>query len=231
VIRRGLLISLVAVLLMASHFAWAAAGVGPDVRFSFAALAASDGRPTGSAALTVLALLPLFAAGLALLFVMLTRFAPLRANLERGSRAYLILWAGIQLLLVALAWSLASGLRAAGPGGSPDIGWRTAMAIGCATLVLVSDVLPKTRRNFVFGVLTPWTLSSDLSWEKTHRLAGKLFMLVGIAGLVSSFMLAAEALIFTFILPAVTAALWCVAYSYVVWRSDAGRLSGEIKDG
>jgi len=110
------------------------------------------------------------------------------------------------------------------------MGWRFAMAIGCATLVLVADLLPKTRRNFVFGVLTPWTLSSDLAWEKTHRLAGRLFMLIGIAGLVSSFALDPEALLLTFVLPAVAAALWCVVYSYAVWRSDAGRLRGEIED-
>ena len=230
-IRRGLLISLVVVLLMVSLSAWADAGAGPHARFAVSALAATDDHVAGSAALTVLALLPLLAAGLALLFAMLPRIAPLRANLERGSRAYLIAWVGVQLLLLALAWSLASGIRSAEPGGSPDTGWRTATAIGCATLVLIADLLPKTRRNFVFGVLTPWTLSSDLSWEKTHRLAGRLFMLVGIAGLVSSFALAPEALMFTFILPAVAAALWCVAYSYVVWRSDAGRLSGEIEDG
>ncbi|HTG73346.1 MAG TPA: SdpI family protein [Terriglobia bacterium] len=229
-IRQGILVSLVAVLLIASLFGWAAAGAAPGVRFSIAELVANDGRLVGSAALTVLALLAPLAAGFALLFVMLPRIAPLRENLERGSRPYLIAWAGIQLLLLALAWSLATGIRSAAPGGSAEIGWRFAMAIGCATLVLVADLLPKTRRNFVFGVLTPWTLSSDLAWEKTHRLAGRLFMLIGIAGLVSSFALDPEALLLTFVLPAVAAALWCVVYSYAVWRSDAGRLRGELED-
>jgi uncharacterized membrane protein len=30
----------------------------------------------------------------------------------------------------------------------------------------------KIRPNWFVGVRTPWTLSSKLSWDKTHRLAG-----------------------------------------------------------
>ena len=228
--KRGLLISLAAVLLMTRLYYWAAAGAGPGVSFSFSELAAADARPTGSAMLTVLGLLPFLAAILALLFAGLPRIEPLRANLARGSRAYLIAWAGTQLLLLAIAWMLATELRETARGSTSDLGWRVAMAIGCGVLVVVADSLPKTRRNFVFGVLTPWTLTSDLSWERTHRLAGRLFMLVGIAGFVSALMLRPGALVFTFVLPAVAAALACLAYSYVIWRGDAHRFSGEIED-
>jgi uncharacterized membrane protein len=230
VTKWGLQISAVAVLLMTVLYFWAAAGVGPVVQFSFVELAYADARPTGSAALTLLGLLPFLAAILALLFAGLQRVEPLRANLARGKRGFLIAWAGTQLLLLALAWMLATDLRAEAQGSTTDIGWLGAMAIGCGILFLVADSLPKTRRNFLFGVRTPWTLSSDLSWERTHRLAGRLFMLVALAGLVSALTLRSQALVYTFILPAVAAALACVIYSYVIWRRDAQRFSGEIED-
>jgi uncharacterized membrane protein len=225
--KRGLLISVVVVLLMAGLYCWAAADAGPNVRFSFSELATADPERTASAALTILGLLPFMAAILALLFAGLQRIEPLRANLARGQRPYLMAWAGTQLLLLAIAWMLAAEVRATAPGSTTDIGWRVAMSIGCGVLIIVADSLPKTRRNFVFGVLTPWTLTSDLAWERTHRFAGRLFMVVGIAGLGSTLMLRPEILVYTFVLPAVAAALACVIYSYVIWRSDADRFSVE----
>jgi hypothetical protein len=225
--KRGLLISVVAVLLMTGLYSWAAADAGPTVRFSFSALATAGPQPTGSAALTLLGLLPFIAAVLALLFAGLQRIEPLRANLARGQRTYVMAWAGTQLLLLAIAWMLAAEVRATAHGSTTDIGWRVAMSIGCGVLVVVADSLPKTRRNLVFGVLTPWTLTSDLAWERTHRFAGRLFMVVGIAGLASALMLRPEALVYTFVLPAVAAALACVMYSYVIWRGDTDRFTME----
>lgn len=228
--RPGLLISAAAVLPMPGLYYWAAAGAGPTVRFSFSELATAGSRPAGSAALTLLGLLPVLAVVLALLFAALPRIEPLRANLARGRRPYLVAWAGTQLLLLAIAWLLATEVRAAAQGAPTDIGWRVAMAVACSVLIVVADSLPKTRRNFVLGVRTPWTLTSDLAWERTHRLAGRLFMLVGIVGFVSALALRPEALLYTFALPALAAALACVAYSYVIWRSDAHRVTGDIED-
>lgn len=228
--RQGLLVSAVAVLLMVCLYHWAAAGAGPADPLSLSDLAAAGPELTDGAALTILGLLPLLAIGLALLLAGLPQIEPLRANLARGRRAYLMAWAGVQLMLLAIAWMLATDVRAAAHGTTTDIGWRTAAVIAGGVLIAVADSLPKTRRNFMLGVRTPWTMTSDLAWERTHRLAGRLFMLVGIAGIASALALRPEALLYTFALPAVAAALACVAYSYVVWRGDAHRVTGEIED-
>jgi uncharacterized membrane protein len=47
---------------------------------------------------------------------------------------------------------------------------------------LLGNEMGKVRRNFWMGVRTPWTIASETVWNRTHRLAAKLF--VG-AGLVS----------------------------------------------
>lgn len=41
-------------------------------------------------------------------------------------------------------------------------------------LALLGNLLGKVRKNFYVGVRTPWTLASDLVWERTHRLAAWL---------------------------------------------------------
>ncbi|MNK87806.1 Immunity protein SdpI [compost metagenome] len=56
---------------------------------------------------------------------------------------------------------------------------RLLVAIGLLFIVL-GNYLPKVRSNFFVGIRTPWTLSSDEVWVRTHRLAGKLMVALGL---------------------------------------------------
>lgn len=47
---------------------------------------------------------------------------------------------------------------------------------------LLGNVLGKVRKNFFVGIRTPWTIASDVVWEKTHRLGAWLFTAMGIIG-------------------------------------------------
>lgn len=55
-------------------------------------------------------------------------------------------------------------------------------------LIAVGNYLPKSRQNYTIGIKLPWTLHDQDNWNKTHRLAGYLWMLGGGAFLVTSFM-------------------------------------------
>lgn len=48
----------------------------------------------------------------------------------------------------------------------------------------IGNLLGKVRRNFYVGVKTPWTLASDIVWERTHRLAAWLMVAGAAVGLV-----------------------------------------------
>ncbi|AOR23788.1 SdpI family protein [Clostridium taeniosporum] len=52
--------------------------------------------------------------------------------------------------------------------------------------ILIGNYLPKSKSNFFFGIRTPWTLTNEDIWKKTHRLGGKLFVLSGLFITVSS---------------------------------------------
>lgn len=43
--------------------------------------------------------------------------------------------------------------------------------------IFLGNYMGKLRRNFWAGIRTPWTLTSDVVWERTHRLGGWLFVL------------------------------------------------------
>ncbi|MBQ1431609.1 MAG: SdpI family protein [Ruminococcus sp.] len=54
-------------------------------------------------------------------------------------------------------------------------------------LIVVGNYLPKTRQNSFIGIRTPRTLSDEAVWNKVHRLAGFVWMVAGIVGLICTF--------------------------------------------
>jgi uncharacterized membrane protein len=57
------------------------------------------------------------------------------------------------------------------------------ITISCVNIIL-GNYFFSVRPNFFIGVRTPWTLESETVWLKTHRLAAKLFMGIGLIGVV-----------------------------------------------
>lgn len=50
--------------------------------------------------------------------------------------------------------------------------------------ILLGNVIPKMPSSFFIGIRTPWTLSSELVWRKTHKLGGITFILSGLLMLI-----------------------------------------------
>ena len=79
-------------------------------------------------------------------------------------------------------------------------------------------MLPRARSNFFIGIRTPWTLSSDEVWQKTHRLAGGLFVVTGLL-VMSLAVIRDRPAIYAVIIAAGFFALIPIPYSYFAWRS------------
>ncbi|WP_299323286.1 SdpI family protein [Parasphingopyxis sp.] len=122
-----------------------------------------------------LILFPAIAAGLFVLFLFLARNEPRRENLQRSRPMLDWSIAGTMALLMVLHLATL-GIAA---------GWAISITdlVSGATgifFVILGNFLPKTRPNFLVGVRTPWTLSSDHSWLRTHILAGRGFIGLGL---------------------------------------------------
>jgi uncharacterized membrane protein len=82
-------------------------------------------------------------------------------------------------------------------------------------------LIEKSHRNWFVGIRTPWTLSSDEVWNKTHLLGGKLFKIVAALSLVGMF---APSLSFYFVMfPVLSATLFIYFYSYWVFSKKGKR--------
>ncbi len=54
-------------------------------------------------------------------------------------------------------------------------------------IVIIGNYLPKCRRNNIIGIRLPWTLQDADNWNKTHRLAGYLWIVCGLIIMASAF--------------------------------------------
>jgi len=96
---------------------------------------------------------------------------------------------------------------------------RAVFTVVGALFVALGNFMGKLTKNFFVGVRTPWTLASDEVWLRTHRLAGKLFVVVGIA--VAVLALLGTSPVVEVVLLVVAGAI-PVVYSYVVYRRLEG---------
>jgi len=100
----------------------------------------------------------------------------------------------------------------------PDMGRMMAVLVGAMTLLL-GNVLPRARPNWWFGIRTPWTLTSDTVWTKTHRVGGYLMSAAGVITLLSAF-LPQRATFVVLMVSLMGASLGSVVYSYFAWREE-----------
>jgi uncharacterized membrane protein len=178
-----------------------------------------DGQPDGyGPAWLSLLVVPVMQVGLVALLAVIPRFEPRRANLARSRRSYEIVVVGVTALFTLVQAAIAIATL----GGEFDFS-RIVMGGTGLFFIAIGLAMPGFKPNYMAGIRTPWTLTSDLSWRRTHLLGGRLFVLVGALVVVGSPFLSALAMTFVFLVGLVGAVVVTVAYSYRVWKIDPDR--------
>ncbi|MBU3941700.1 MAG: SdpI family protein [Nanoarchaeota archaeon] len=158
-------------------------------------------------------LMPFVFVGLALLFITIPKIDPLKKNIEEFRKYYdgFIILFFIFMLLVymqTILWNLGTEI-------SPNI----VIPIGLGLLFYYIGILfENTKRNWFIGIKTPWTLSSEKVWNKTHKLGSKMFKTAGIIVL-TGFLFQKYATYFILV-PILFVALYLVVYSYVEYQKE-----------
>ena len=66
-----------------------------------------------------------------------------------------------------------------------DISFFAKLLLGMM-FIIIGNYLPKARQNYTIGIKIPWTLANEENWNRTHRLAGYLWMICGILMIIIS---------------------------------------------
>ncbi len=66
------------------------------------------------------------------------------------------------------------------PLGADRLPLQPVLVIIGLMLLLLGNLLPKVPRNFFVGIRTPWSISDEDNWYKTHRVGAWCFVIGGI---------------------------------------------------
>jgi uncharacterized membrane protein len=146
------------------------------------------------------------------LYVVIPRIDPRAQNIAEFRKTFNLFWVGLFVFFFYISalsnvWNL--GVRF-------DFTQAIVPAIGML-FYFIGNLMLSTKRNSFMGIRTPWTMASDVVWDKTHKLGGGLFKLTGIltlgAGLISGLVA-----FVTLITAVVLSAVISVVYSYKVFK-------------
>jgi uncharacterized membrane protein len=150
---------------------------------------------------------PAIALGIYLMMLIIPHIDPKKRNYDLFGCAYLIIRSIILAFFSLMIWAtIFYGL-----GYALDISKIVVISIGILFIVL-GNYMGRVRQNFFVGIRTPWTLSSEEIWAKTHRLAGKLWVAAGIIMMVGIFF--SGTVTFAIMLAFL---LYPVIYSYILY--------------
>ena len=52
---------------------------------------------------------------------------------------------------------------------------------------IIGNYLPKCKQSYTVGIKIPWTLHSEENWNRTHRFAGRLWLVCGLGIMLTAF--------------------------------------------
>jgi len=158
---------------------------------------------------------PFFLLALAGLMRVLPRLDPREANYAGFRGAYEAIVAAALLLLLAthgIVLAVALGYHVAVE--------RLVPALVGALFVVIGNAMPRMLPNWWFGIRTPWTLSDDRVWTRTHRLAGFSMTAAGLVMIGAALALPSHLGGPVMLAAAVAAFIAPAVYSYLTWKRE-----------
>ena len=158
-------------------------------------------------------LMPFISLGLFLLFVIIPKIDPLKQNIQKFRKYYdlfiiLFITFLFYLYLLTVFWNL-------------NFRFNMIQMLLPAFGILfyyIGILTENTKRNWFIGIRTPWTLSNDKVWYKTHKLGGKLFKITGIIAFLG-ILYQKYALLFVLV-PAIIVTFYVFVYSYFEYQKQ-----------
>lgn len=156
-------------------------------------------------------LMPLLSLGLFLLFIIIPKIDPLRQNIEKFRKYYdgfgiLTIVFLFYLYFLMIFW---------------NVGFRFSviqfLVPALSILIYYVGILTeKAKRNWFIGIRTPWTLSNESVWNKTHKIGGKLLKIAGVITFLAIFF--QKYALFFILLPLISVTIYTIIYSYLEYH-------------
>lgn len=157
---------------------------------------------------------PLILLGIYLLFLIIPKIDPLKNNIKkfRGYYDLFILIIALFLFYIFIL-TIITNL-----GYSFNMTMALMPAMG-ALFFYIGIIMKKLKRNWFMGIRTPWTLSNDEVWNKTHKLGATLFKIIGVI-VILGILFPSKYVIWIILIPVLASTVWLVLYSYLEYKKS-----------
>ncbi|OGZ17547.1 MAG: hypothetical protein A2Z78_02040 [Candidatus Nealsonbacteria bacterium RBG_13_36_15] len=158
-------------------------------------------------------LMPFISIGLFLLFILIPKIDPLKENIKKFRKYFdifiiLIILFLFYLYVLTIFWNI---------GARFNMVQFLIPAFGII-FYYAGVLVENAKRNWFIGIRTPWTLSNEKIWEKTHKIGGKLFKVAAIIAILGIFI--PDYAIFFVIVPAIAVSFYTVFFSYFEYQKE-----------
>lgn len=119
--------------------------------------------------------IPLIILGMYLMFLFLPLLDPKKERYSQFAKVYHV-FKTILVVFMAIIYFITSF---SGLGYNIPVATIIPILVGLL-FVIIGNYMSKLKMNWFVGIKTPWTLSSEEVWNKTHRVGGKIFIISGI---------------------------------------------------
>jgi uncharacterized membrane protein len=161
-------------------------------------------------------LMPVVLFGFFLVFLFVPKLDPLKANVEKFRKyfdGFIILFFVFMLAvhLQIILWN--QGIKI-----TPNVIFPIGIGI---LFYYVGILLNHSKRNWFIGIKTPWTLSSDTIWDKTHKLGSILFKISGTLAIIG--ILFQNYAMIVALAPIIISVIYLTIYSYLEYKKENKR--------
>lgn len=121
---------------------------------------------------------------------------------------HLVLW-----LIPIITVFISALMYVSALGGSVRVEMLMPILLGLV-FVAIGNYMPKCKQNYTIGIKIPWTLASEENWNRTHRLAGWVWVGGGVVMLLSGFL----GIFWLTLVPAIIMVAVPLVYSYILHK-------------
>lgn len=171
----------------------------------------ADGVADGTASKVFMVFgMPAILAGLNVVCILATALDPKQAG--QNKKAMSIMFWIMPLISVAIM----SSVYAVSLGRAVDVFVVMPLLVG-VMFVAMGNYMPKVKQNARMGVKIYWTLHNEENWNKTHRFAGKIWVIGGVVVMLTA-LLPSKWMVSVLIPMILLLAFAPMVYSYCIYR-------------
>lgn len=154
-----------------------------------------------------------------ILLAVIPKIDPRAQNYEKFDKIYRGFVVGIVVFMCVITWLTELTVYNVLPSGGSMI--SVLVCGGCGVLfILLGNYMPRIKQNYTFGCKTPWALNDEHNWNRTQRMGGIVFVVIGVAMLAAMLfakLLGETGMLILLLGSTLGGTAWIYLYSYLVF--------------